>query len=101
MTRAAMILEKYIELYEIAAKRTISFRGGGKRHIRWRCPPGFKKVNRSCVRIPMGKRIQTNRKLKKAWKSKRRGKMVKQKISRNRTFRKMRSSGYKPGGGRR
>lgn len=99
MSRARKILEKYAELNEVAARRTISFRGGS-RHIRYKCPPGWKKVGRSCSKIQASVRIARGRELKKAWR-RRKGKMPRQRIASKRTFRKMRQSGYKPGGGRR
>ena len=34
---------------EVAARRTISFRGGS-RHIRYKCPPGWKRVSASTSR---------------------------------------------------
>jgi hypothetical protein len=101
MSRARDILEKYYEIEEASARRTVSFRGG-KRHFRYKCQPGFMKKpgTRTCVRIQAAKRIKTSRELKRAWR-KRRGHMVRQKIATKRTFRKMKQSGYKPGGGRR
>jgi hypothetical protein len=103
MSRAAYLLDKIKEEFDIeekSARRSISFRGG-TRHIRYRCPPGYKRVNRTCQRIPASIRVQRSRALKKAWRSKRRGKQVRLKISRQRTFRRMRAAGYNPGGGRR
>lgn len=84
---------------EVSARRTISFRGG-KRHIRYKCQPGWKRVGKSCTRIPTTIRLQRHRELRKAWR-RRRGHMARQQIHTKRTFRKMRQSGYKPGGGRR
>ena len=93
-TRAEELLNLYTEIEEKAAQRTISYRGGS-RHIRYKCPPGMKREGKRCTRIQAAKRIETSRKLKRAWRTKRRPHLVQQRRNTRLTMRRRRAGGFK------